>query len=295
MITIEKCNICGSKNFKSFLELKDYFLSEEKFYITECKDCGFKFTNPYPDENHISSYYKSEKYVSHSNTKKGIFFKLYHLVKKNAINSKKRLIESYVQKGRILDYGCGTGDFLSAFISEHWDCYGIEPDDNTRLYASEKHKLPINKPNDLTIFEDCFFDVISMWHVLEHIPDLNTKLRQLRTLLKPNGIIVIAVPNSDSYDARYYGNYWAAFDVPRHLHHFNHTSLTALLEKNEFEILSRKPMHFDSFYVSILSEKYKKSFLSFFKGIAIGLFSNFMASQKNLNYSSIIYIIRKKP
>lgn len=294
MITIEHCKICGSQNIIPFLDLPDYFLSQEIFKISKCSDCGFKFTNPHPNAEAINAYYKSEDYVSHSETKKGLFFKLYHIIKKRALNSKKNLIEDYFKNGRILDYGCGTGDFVGNFSSDTWERFGMEPDDKTRAYAAKKHNIRIGNTDTLSSFEPEFFDVITLWHVLEHIPDLQEKIRHFSSLLKPDGIIVIAVPNSDSHDAKYYEKYWAAYDVPRHLHHFNKSTFQMLSEKCGFGIVGIKPMVFDSFYVSMLSEKYKKSFLSFLKGVFLGFVSNFKARYNKGNFSSLIFILRKK-
>jgi len=294
MITTEKCNICENKKFINFLKLKDYFLSDETFNIVQCNICGYKFTNPYPEDDIIGRYYKSDDYVSHSETKKGMFFKIYHLVKKRALSNKLKLVSLYSDKGTILDYGCATGDFLGVCKKHNWQCFGVEPDEKTRTYAKKKHNIEISSLSELINFESSFFDIITLWHVLEHIPDLNEKLKQFHRILKDNAQLIIAVPNCDSFDAKYYGKHWAAYDVPRHLHHFNHTTINLLLEKNNFKVIDKKPMFFDSFYVSILSEKYKRNSLGFFKGFIIGLISNIKARFNNKNYSSMIYIVRKK-
>ena len=294
MTPIENCKVCNGSNFKELLKLKDYFLSQEEFSIYYCENCGFKFTHPIPDAADLGKYYKSDKYVSHSDTKKGLFFNLYHLVKKQALRKKYKLITNFATKGNILDYGCGTGDFLSAFKTNDWNCFGIEPDDDTRQYATDKQGLKITVPENINNFEKNSFDVISLWHVLEHITDLNEKLNSFKALLKSKGILVIAVPNADSFDAGYYQKYWAAYDVPRHLYHFNNKTLSLLLEKHGFEIIKKEKMLFDSFYVSMLSEQYKKNSFGFIKGIFIGLISNLKSSSKNYNASSFILIARPK-
>jgi len=294
MIHINTCPICNNTDFNTFLELKDYFLSQEDFKIDCCKQCGFKFTNPIPEEADLGAYYKSTDYVSHSDTKKGLFFKLYHYIKKRALKSKYNIISSYFKTGRILDYGCGTGDVLKTFKDNNWEVMGIEPDEDTRKYAISKNSLTVLDVNEFKNINKNSFDVVSLWHVLEHIPDLNEKIFTFKSLIKDNGILLIAVPNCNSYDARYYKKYWAAFDVPRHLYHFNHKSIKELFEKHDLKIIKQLPMIFDSFYVSMLSEKYKKNPLSFLKGMIIGFISNLSAHfSKNKNFSSTIYILQK--
>ena len=294
MLPTENCPICNNSDFKEFIKTKDFFLTQEDFSIYYCISCGFKFTYPVPSPENIGIYYKSSEYVSHSDTKKGLFYQLYHIVKNYTLKNKFNLINKYSKKGSILDYGCGTGDFLKAFKENNWNCFGVEPDTKTRQYATEKQNLNIISPEKIDVFEKKSLEVITLWHVLEHIPDLNEKLITFKSLLKDNGTLVIAVPNCDSYDAEYYEKYWAAYDVPRHLHHFNKKTLTLLLEKNGFEVIKIKNMLFDSFYVSMLSEKYKKTVLGFFKGSIIGLISNLKTFSEKRHASSFIFIIKQK-
>jgi len=290
----ENCPVCNNSDYKEFLKTKDFFLSQEDFSVFYCEKCGYKFTYPEPSPEIIGNYYKSAEYVSHSDTKKGVFFQLYHIVKNYTLKNKFNLVNKYAAKGNILDYGCGTGDFLKAFKDNNWNCFGVEPDAQTRQYAAEKQNLNIISPENIDILEKKSFDVISLWHVLEHIPDLNEKIKSFKSLLKDSGTLVIAVPNCDSYDAAYYEKYWAAYDVPRHLHHFNKKTLSLLLDKNGFEIIKIKNMLFDSYYVSMLSEKYKKTTLGFFKGSIVGLISNLKTIGKKRYASSFIFIIKQK-
>ena len=291
---MENCKICNNSNFKEYLKLKDFFLTQEEFSIFYCTDCGLKFTFPVPKETDLGKYYKSEKYVSHSDSKKGLFFNIYQIVKNHTLKNKYKLILQNTSKGSILDYGSGTGDFLRNFKKNNWNCYGIEPDEQTRLYASEKQGINFTVPENINNFEKHSFNAITLWHVLEHIPDLNEKLQNFKNLLNQNGILVIAVPNSDSYDSVYYGKYWAAYDVPRHLYHFNINTLSLLLEKNGFEIIKEKKMLFDSYYVSMLSEQYKKTAFGFLRGFFIGFISNLKSYSKKYNASSIILIAKVK-
>jgi len=290
----EKCIVCNSTEFDEFLKTKDFFLTQEDFSIYSCPSCGYKFTHPVPAPEIIGNYYKSTDYVSHSDTKKGLFFKLYHFIKKYNLRKKQKLIFTYKTSGNILDYGCGTGDFLGVFNPSVWHTTGIEPDTETRNYAIKKNNISVSSPEELQNLKPASFDVITLWHVLEHIADIELKINQLKSLLKPDGIIVIAVPNSNSYDALCYKDYWAGYDVPRHLHHFNPFTLEKFLIKHHFNIISKKNMFFDSFYVSILSEKYKKNIWGIFRAVWVGLFSNLKTYNKKYMASSIIFVCTPK-
>ncbi len=292
MLTIEKCLVCGSSSFEPFLACKDYTVSQEKFNIISCKSCGFKFTNPRPDDSVLGNYYKAEEYVSHTNTKKGIVNKLYHAVRSYTLKKKIQLIDSYVSRGTILDYGCGTGMFLSACKKVGWEGFGMEPDDNARKIASEQGlNVFSDKGKIQTYITDKKFNAITLWHVLEHVTDMSETLSFFKTRLEKDGILIIAVPNHVSYDAEYYKEFWAAYDVPRHLHHFELKSMKALLENAGFKLQETKPMKFDSFYVSMLSEKYKTGTVNLFKAFMVGLKSNIKSKDSN-HYSSTIYIFK---
>ncbi|OQA01485.1 MAG: Malonyl-(acyl-carrier protein) O-methyltransferase [Bacteroidetes bacterium ADurb.Bin408] len=294
MTPTDNCKICNNTTFQKLYDTRDYFLSGELFYIYQCNSCGFKFTYPIPSPDDIGRYYKSSDYVSHSDTNKGLFFKVYQFVKSLNIKNKYKLVCAYAGKGKILDYGCGTGDFLGLFKNKGWDCYGLEQDADTRAYASHKQGFEIGSPEDIEQLPAASFNAITLWHVLEHIHDINLKLEQFYKLLKPDGVLIIAVPNADSFDAQHYGKYWAAYDVPRHLYHFSQKTLSRLLLNHQFQIHTTKNMLFDSFYVSMLSEKYMKNKMPFFKGIFWGAISNFKILSKKYPSSSTIFIIRKK-
>ncbi len=293
MIKINKCIVCDSLDIEMLFELKDYFYTQEDFNIYRCKSCGFQLTNPQPIAAKIGEYYKTDTYVSHSDTKKSVFFKLFHLVKYFNLKFKYKLISKYSKKGTILDYGCGSGDFLRHFKNRGWVVDGVEPDSKAKLMTSNKLNQTIHNADALNNFSNKCFDVVTMWHVLEHIINIDTVLKQICQKIRDDGTLVIAVPNCDSYDAKYYGRYWAAYDVPRHLYHFNQSTLSQLLQKYELKIVAKHPMVFDSFYVSMLSEKYKKCTPAFLKGFFVGFLSNIKAIVRGRNFSSMIYIVKK--
>ena len=294
MLTIDKCLVCGSDSFEPFLVCKDYTVSQENFNIVSCKSCGFKFTNPRPENSVIGDYYKAEEYVSHSNTTKGVVNKLYHSVRNYTLKQKLKLISSYVSRGTMLDYGCGTGMFLNVCKNDGWETYGMEPDDYARKMSIEKG-LDVFSDKDKVSnrIVDKKFNAITLWHVLEHVTDMEATLSFFKSKLNNDGVLIIAVPNHVSYDAQYYKEFWAAYDVPRHLHHFDINSMTSLVEKAGFKFKESKPMKFDSFYVSMLSEKYKTGSVNLVKAFLVGLTSNFKAKDTH-SYSSTIYIFKHK-
>ncbi len=294
MLTLEKCLVCGSNQFEPFLVCKDYTVSQENFNIASCKSCGFKFTNPRPDNSVLGNYYKAESYVSHTNSKKGVVNRLYHIVRIHTLKKKIALVSSYVSRGTILDYGCGTGMFLGACKNAGWETFGMEPDDDARKIASEQNlNLFTDKITIQTHVAEKQFDAITLWHVLEHVTDMPETLAFFKQKLKQNGVLIIAVPNHVSYDAQYYKEHWAAYDVPRHLHHFELKSMKTLLENGGFQLIETKPMIFDSFYVSMLSEKYKTGRVNLFSAFMSGLKSNLKAKDTS-SYSSTIYIFKHK-
>lgn len=294
LIPYESCPLCKGKNLNFFISSEDYFLTHEVFNIDSCSDCGFKFTNPRPDLKDLPKYYETTAYISHSNTHKGLINKIYHLIRLYAIHSKIRLIKKFIQQGSILDIGSGSGEFLKEIQKKHFLGTGIEPNPSARDFSIEHYQLNIIDEPEIKNLLQSKFNVITMWHVLEHVYDLDERIKQIQNLLNENGILVVAVPNTKSWDAKHYGKYWAAYDLPRHLYHFEQATLIKLFQKYGFKLVKTKPMIFDSFYISILSEKYKASKLNFILGVIIGLISNLRAMMAGKNYSSLIYVFKYK-
>jgi 2-polyprenyl-3-methyl-5-hydroxy-6-metoxy-1,4-benzoquinol methylase len=278
-------------NKKHFLTVKDYSVSKETFDLYYDETLDMLITHPQPSLDNLGKYYESEDYISHTDNKRSLFEKLYHFIKSIALKNKLNLINSLQHnKGKILDIGAGTGDFLSVAKNDSWQTIGVEPSDRAKAIAINKGVSFVEQTSEL---ENHSFDVISMWHVLEHVPDLDKQIKELKRLLKPSGTLIIAVPNFKSFDAKHYGKFWAAYDVPIHFWHFSKTAIKLLFEKEEMKLEKVLPMKFDSFYVSLLSEKYKSGKMNFVKAFFIGLQSNWKAS-KNFEYSSHIYILKNK-
>jgi 2-polyprenyl-3-methyl-5-hydroxy-6-metoxy-1,4-benzoquinol methylase len=288
----KKCPWCNSENNHQFLKLKDYFLTQEEFEILECEDCKLLFTSPSPAPDKIGSYYKSEDYLSHNEEKKGLFARIYNKVKKINIKNKFKIATSYQQAAvSILDIGCGVGDFLLYAKEKGCNVTGIEPSEDARKIAEKKLDCKISSPEELQNIPDNSFDIITMWHVLEHVADLKTEIHHLQRILKKDGRLVLALPNYKSYDAEYYKDKWAAYDVPRHLSHFSQTSIKNIFKETNLQLIDIKPLKWDSFYISMLSEQYLNSKNSFIKGALIGWKSNRKA-KKSGEYSSLVYVFK---
>lgn len=277
---------------------KDYTVSGKKFELIYQSDLDMYVTHPKPSEIELPAYYKSEKYISHTDSKKSLFELVYQLVKNYTISKKVNLINSLQTKEKsLLDIGCGTGDFMSASQKRGWEVSGLEPNIDARNLAITKLKKQTKIYNNIEELlknnVDKKFNLISLWHVLEHVADYKDYIKKIKSVLKKEGILIIAVPNFKGYDASYYKEYWAAYDVPRHLWHFSQNAIKTIFEKQDMQLVKTLPMKFDSYYVSLLSEKYKTGKTNIFNAFKIGFLSNWKAKKTN-EYSSLIYVLKNK-
>lgn len=288
------CPVCDSQRINPLLTVKDHSVSKEEFVIWQCSDCSLRFTQDVPDEGSIGRYYQSADYISHSNTSKGLINKMYQRVRNYTLNQKAGLvISNTVQTGKILDLGAGIGAFLNTMKGKGWEITGIEPDEGARTQAKNLFNIDLNETNAVDELTANSFDAITLWHVLEHVHRLHSYVERLKILLKPGGRIFIAVPNYESLDSSIYKLYWAAYDVPRHLYHFSPKAIDTLMQEHGLKVISKKPMWFDSFYISLLSSKYKNGKTSWIGAGLSGLRSNIKALFNKNHCSSIIYIIEK--
>lgn len=289
------CPICSSNQLSKAFECTDFTVTHQQFSVQRCSTCGFLFTNPRPGVNDIGNYYKSETYISHTNSKKGIINSLYQTIRRRAIDKKLALIESFGPLPKaILDYGCGTGEFLAKAKAAGWVAAGLEPDPDARKLAIANYELNIGQPSDLQSFETGQFGVITLWHVLEHVHLLQETITQFHKILSSAGILIIAVPNAKSHDAAHYKEFWAAYDVPRHLYHFTRADMSKLMEMNGFKVESVSSLFYDPFYISLLSEKYKNGWKNPIKATLTGLKTT-LKGRKNIDAnSSLLYVMRKK-
>lgn len=283
-----------SKPFRksNYIKVKDHSVSKESFELLYNSELDILETFPQPSKDKLPEYYKSDDYISHTDGRRNGFEKVYHFVKTIALKRKLKFINSLSKNSRsLLDVGCGTGDFLQVASRGGWSITGIEPNTNARAIANKKTNHRVFDQDQLFHLKPNSFDIITLWHVLEHLPDLDSHFTLFKNLLKPNGSLIIAVPNYKSYDAEVYQEFWAAYDVPRHLWHFSRTSIKKLSNKVNLELAKIVPMPFDAFYVSLLSEKYKFGKMNFLRGLWTGWRSNFKAKRSN-EYSSLIYVLK---
>ena len=274
---------------KPFLKTKDFSVTGEAFELVMNADLQMLVTRPQPEN--LERYYESDAYISHTDANHSFSDKIYQVVKSFSIWMKVQLINRYANGNKtLLDVGAGTGDFLLAAKNKGWFVDGVEPNQDARIRSREK-KMELRPEMDALPKKE--FQVITLWHVLEHLPDLENQILKFRWHLEKSGTMLIAVPNYRSYDARHYKEYWAAYDVPRHLWHFSRSSMNTLFEKHGFKVVKTKPMVFDAFYVSLLSEKYKTGKSNFIYALVLGLLSN-LSGWLTKEHSSIIYILQKK-
>jgi len=288
------CVACGEKKFVNHLSVKDYFLTLEEFSLMRCLNCGLLFTHPVPEPDYADKYYQSKEYTSHASG--GFTFKnlIYRTARRIALRNKLGLIEKYSNVGKILDIGAGGGDFLNYCKSKGWLVEGIEINSTARLTAKRNFGLEFQTSVNEVRLSSAKFDVITMWHVLEHLHNPRTQMEMNRELLLDHGLMLIALPDYESWDACYYGKFWAAYDAPRHLFHFTRKSFQILAEKSGFRIIEVKPLLLDAFYISLLSEKYAKGKMNYLRAFINGVRSNFAASKKRYSFSSYIYILKKQ-
>jgi len=290
------CPICNKEDIASLLHTKDYSLTTEDFQIIQCANCTLEYTDPAPSKEAIAPYYNFPSYISHTDTKEGLVNQIYHKVRNHTLTQKTNWVQSLFtgHKGQLLEVGAGTGAFAHSMLNKGWKVTALEPDAASRQKALENYNINLLPIEELFQLEPAKYEVITLWHVLEHVHDLNTYMKTFHSLLKPNGRLIIAVPNYTSYDAGFYKNFWAAYDVPRHLYHFSPLSMYYLAKKHKMSIVQKLPMWFDSYYVSLLSEKYKQSgMIGMMRAFFVGCISNLIALRNADRGSSIIYEIKK--
>ncbi|MFS8616235.1 MAG: methyltransferase domain-containing protein [Solitalea sp.] len=295
-IVHDKCPVCGSTRIRHDLKCRDHLVSGMIFPVDKCLDCGFGFTQRIPSGDVMGTFYKSENYISHTDTRRGIVNQLYHRVRSIMLTRKQKLIEQYSREmqGKLLDIGCGTGYFIGHMQQAGWEVHGAEPDPDARKLAEKRVGQPLSDVEELFRLAGDSVDVVTMWHVLEHVDQPAAYLEQIHSLLRAGGYFFAAVPNHLSYDARIYKEHWAAYDVPRHLWHFSPEAIRKLTESHGFRLVGKHRMPFDSFYVSILSEKNKDRSFGLFLGAINGGVS-YLQSLINIDKSSsLVYIFKKR-
>ena len=296
MVYHSQCPVCLSSSLNNKFSCTDYLVSLKSYTIVECAECGFNFTQDHPDEEEAGRYYESEEYISHSDISEGLVNKLYRFARELMLKRKAGLIRKVtgLNTGRILDTGSGTGYFLNVMKQQGWKAEGIEINEKARNFSRSQFGLVVHEPSQIAKLEAASYDCITLWHVLEHFQDPAGYLRDLSQILKPDGSLIIALPNCSSYDAQYYRETWAAWDVPRHLWHFTPGTFSRFIGNKGFRIISIRPLPLDVFYISILSEKYAGTKTPFLKGIIKGKWFWLKSVFNRGKSSSLIYILKKE-
>jgi SAM-dependent methyltransferase len=295
MVHHEVCPLCSSEKIALLFRGTDYFISKEAFPVFRCGSCGFTFTQDYPEENEIGRYYESEDYISHSDTTIGLSNKLYRIARRVMLILKRNLVRKFtrLEKGKILDIGSGTGYFASVMKESGWDVKGIEINEKARIFSASRFGIDVLPPKEIKGLQSDSFDCITLWHVLEHFHDPVKYIAEIKRVLKPGAVCIIALPNCSSYDAKHYKQYWAAWDVPRHLWHFNPATFKKFAEKAGFKFEKIRTLPLDVFYIAQMSEKYKGSLFAFTLGIFIAKLFAILTLLNKKRASSIIYTLRK--
>ena len=278
------------------LRCTDYLVSREEFNICRCRHCDFIFTADYPDPSEAGRYYESSEYISHSDSRTTAIDRAYQTARKFMLRRKRRMVfkTTRIPKGNILDIGSGTGHFLNVMKEAGWQTTGVEINKAATEYATSQFNLKILQPEEMKILPSEEFDCITLWHVAEHLYDIDGYFNEIKRLLKPQGIVLVALPNSYSFDSSHYGKYWAAYDVPRHLWHFNYKTFSDFVAKAGFTISSTHPLPLDVFYISILSEKHKKSQTAFLSGVITGAYFSMLSFFNRLKSSSLVFVLKRK-
>lgn len=296
ILNIHICPLCGGQQLEHALTCTDHYASGEQFEVIRCAHCGFLMTQGVPVEAEIGKYYETPDYISHSDTQQGLMNRVYHWVRQYMLSRKAALVKrvSGLSEGSLLDYGTGTGYFANTMVCQGWKVKAIEKSPQARAFAKKQFGLNVEAEHSLKDYPSMSLDVVTLWHVMEHLEHLNEMWETLHRILKDKGMLIVAVPNPESYDARKYKEWWAAYDVPRHLWHFSPSVMQQFGEKHGFVLEKEHPMPFDAFYVSMLTEKYKSNELSFVKGLWTGTLAWFSALGNKERSSSLIYVFRKK-
>lgn len=288
------CPVCNQPDLREVFQAVDQLVSQESFSLVECTACGCRLTQDAPDQNTASRYYQSVEYISHSNTSRGLINRIYQQVRKRTLRNKVNLVQrcTALYTGHVLDVGSGAGAFVAALRKSGWRADGLEPDPKARQVAQTDFGISLLDIDQLFVLPSASFDAITLWHVLEHVHDLNGYMQQFQRLLKPGGRLLMALPNPTSWDAHYFGHWWAAYDVPRHLYHFSPLSVRTLAKRHQFHVASIRPMWYDAFYIALLSHQNQRGGSRWPASFFVGMISNFKALLNPERGSSLIYELR---
>lgn len=261
----------------------DHLVTGDSFVLEPHGGYDILQTTPQPKQN--EKYYDHPNYISHKTKGKSIFFIAYSQFRQWNHSYKIKIINKHTEsKGKLLDFGAGTGSFVEYANKHNWQAEGYEP--NSKAHGPKikyRSKWSNSKP----------YDVITAWHVVEHLPDPRAFFEKSLKSLNDNGKFFVALPNYKSWDAKKYGAMWAGYDVPRHLWHFSPKGFISMVRDCGLEIENTYPLRLDAYYVSLLSERNRQSKFPWLKALWSGWRSNYAAKQSK-NYSSLIYVLKKR-
>lgn len=290
------CPACGASDNTGLYKAKDHLVSGRDFMIRRCNACGMGWTTDPPSESDAGKYYVSEDYISHTDRKQTTADYLYHLARSFMLGRKKRLVTSFTGKrtGVVIDIGSGTGYFPAYMKKKGWKATGIEISEAARKYSAEKFGLEVIAPANVKALPSGTADCITLWHVLEHLYNPAEWIEEIFRILKHEGICIIALPNFSSADSEWFGNRWAALDVPRHLWHFTPGSLRLFAERNGFSCERIISLPLDLFYISMLSFRNQGSRMPLIRGLLTGTFLAVRSSFRKYRASSLVYVLSKR-
>lgn len=291
----QTCPLFDDDGVRFVSGVKDHAVTGEGFKLYENPETGYRFTWPVPEPSDLARYYESDAYISHNSNAGGFMGMAFRFARAFTLRQKRNIVRRASGKGTgsILDFGCGTGEFAHVMKNSGWQVTGIEPAGKAAEFARKDYGLDVEESLS-GLDAGASFDVITAWHVLEHVHGLNGTLQSIKDALKPGGVLLMALPNFTALDAGHYGPCWAGYDVPRHLHHFSPKAVSRLAGLHGFTLKGQKPMWLDAFYVSLLSERYKGTGLMRYpKAVWAGIRSNFNALIRKDRCSSLIYNLAK--
>lgn len=237
------CKCCSGTKFRYLFPGKDRLHGlPGEFKVEECTHCDIIAIHPQLSSEEIEKYYPQD-YVSFPPAIEDERSWFKRIDREIGVEKRCKAVikQSGRTSGKILDIGCATGVFLNSMQKHGWECYGVEPSDFASDYAINRLGLNIFH-GYLTdgIFEENFFDVITLWDVIEHLSEPVETLQIISKILKPGGLLVVTTPNANSWERKIFGEYWAGWDVPRHYHIFTPNTLQSLLSPMGFRAFKIK-------------------------------------------------------
>jgi 2-polyprenyl-3-methyl-5-hydroxy-6-metoxy-1,4-benzoquinol methylase len=286
------CPLCGSPKTRFAFSCPDHLVTGEEFPLHQCNDCQFLYSGRLPSEADAQKYYDSPSYTPHATDRKNLMMRtigfcrtfIRQPIKRTWVRkwSKKRM-------GTLIDIGSGTGEFAVFMQKSGWAVTCIEPNQDARNFCASQG-LTVFDTDRVPTLPDHSFNVVTLWHVLEHVYDIHGTMQTIRRLLQPDGTAFIALPNYSSKEASWYGRMWTGYEMPRHPSHFSPATFAHLASMYDMEIVALRPFVLDAFYLSILSEQHRKGW--FISALFHGLASAIVGLLQPKLASSVLYVIR---